>query len=61
MTQTVEIILCDHCKGSGQTSYDECVDYHKREYETIYETCYACKGSGRLKKITSVKFECLNK
>jgi DnaJ-class molecular chaperone len=57
MTKTVEIILCSTCKGSGQTSYEECVNYHKREYDTIYKTCYNCKGSGRLKHITTVEIE----
>jgi len=57
MAKTIEIILCRTCKGSGQTSYEECVDYHKREYDTIYKTCYNCKGSGRLKQISTVEIE----
>lgn len=54
---THEIILCPTCKGKGQTSYEECVDYHKREYDTHYQTCTHCNGSGRLKKITSITYE----
>jgi len=55
--ETKEIVLCPTCNGSGQTSYEECVDYHKRDYETIYETCKRCDGTGRLKKITVVTLE----
>jgi len=55
--ETREIVLCPSCKGSGQSSYEECVNYHKREYETIYETCKRCDGTGRLKKITIVTLE----
>lgn len=58
---THEIVLCDTCKGSGRTSYEECVDYHKRDYEIHYKTCERCDGSGRLKKITSVTYEKLTR
>ena len=45
-----EIIICSKCKGSGLNSWDVCVDYHKNDYETEYETCTMCKGTGRLFK-----------
>lgn len=55
--KTSEIILCQLCKGLGKTRHEECVDYHKREYDTIFKTCIACDGKGRLRKITVVTFE----
>lgn len=57
----VEIILCTTCKGTGVTQYNEMTDYHKREYNTHIEDCKHCNGTGRLKKITTVTFECFNK
>lgn len=57
MSVTTEVVLCGKCKGHGQTSHEECVDYHKREYDMVYKTCINCNGHGRLWKTTSVKFE----
>jgi|NOAtaT_6_FD_contig_91_709617_length_2473_multi_2_in_0_out_0_3 hypothetical protein len=57
VAKEVKIILCGTCKGTGKTSYEECVNYHKREYDTIFKTCYNCKGSGRLKETTTVEIE----
>ena len=55
--KTSEIILCASCKGTGKKSYETCVDYHKREYETVYETCIYCDGKGRLRQVTKVTLE----
>jgi DnaJ-class molecular chaperone len=58
--KTTEIILCVKCKGAGTISYEELIDYHKREYTTIEEVCNSCGGSGRMKKITEVTYEKFN-
>jgi len=53
----VEIVLCPDCKGKGEIHTDILIDYHKRDYDTKVETCKRCNGSGRLRKITEVKYE----
>jgi len=55
--KTKEVILCSKCNGKGKTSYDTCVDYHKREYDTIFEICNSCDGKGRLWKCVEVTYE----
>ena len=55
--KTLDIILCNHCKGSGRTSYEVCIDYHKRDYDTILETCKHCDGKGRLLKCTEITYK----
>lgn len=57
MWNDVKIEICKTCQGFGKTSYDELVDYHKRDYKTITEICRYCKGSGRMKTTTIVKTE----
>jgi DnaJ-class molecular chaperone len=61
MTTTTEVILCTTCNGKGVTSYDETVDYHKRESVTHVVDCKRCNGTGRLKKITTVTYEAYTK
>lgn len=55
--KTTEIVLCNSCKGLGKIGTEVCIDYHKREYETVYKTCIYCDGKGRLRKVTEVTFE----
>ena len=47
---TVEIILCNRCRGTGIIYHDDLVDYHKAIYHTTKIRCRECKGSGRLEK-----------
>ena len=54
---TIEVVLCSMCKGEGVICNDELVDYHKRDYVTHVLECKICKGSGRLKRITTVTYE----
>lgn len=44
---TQEIILCSSCEGSGILQWEECVDYHKGDYETHQKQCNNCNGTGR--------------
>ncbi len=53
----IEIIICERCKGKGTNKERELVDYHRGEYNTTYIKCTLCKGSGRLKKTTTVTIE----
>lgn len=55
--ESFEIVICPSCNGRGYKTYEECVDYHKREYETIKTVCDICDGSGRLNKIVRTTFE----
>lgn len=48
LIQEKKIKSCERCEGTGRTSREELVDYHKRDYETIREDCNACFGEGRL-------------
>lgn len=52
-----EIVLCPECKGHGERTWDELVNYHKREYDTHSAPCSNCDGKGRLLKVTTVKWE----
>ena len=51
------IVLCEKCEGSGYTHHSELTNYHKGEYDDWIDCCWACQGSGRLVKITTVKVE----
>lgn len=53
----IEIIICERCKGNGTNEERELVDYHHGIYNTTHVKCTSCKGSGRLKKTTTVKIE----
>lgn len=55
--KTSEIVLCTSCKGLGKIALEVCVDYHKRDYDTVYKDCIYCDNKGRLRKITEVTFE----
>jgi DnaJ-class molecular chaperone len=46
-TETIEI--CGRCNGYGYTTWEECVNPHKGDYEVHTETCKQCHGSGLLK------------
>lgn len=59
--KTSEIILCSPCKGRGEVSFEECVDYHKREYDTVWKKCINCDGYGRVRMITEITIEKLKK
>lgn len=48
MSRSNKVVLCDLCHGYGFQSKDECVDYHKREYETSRWPCRRCEGDGRM-------------
>lgn len=56
MSTSQDIELCHKCEGKGYTTYDECVDYHKREYETHFVKCHFCDGYGRVLKMTTIKY-----
>lgn len=45
-TRVVEV--CFSCGGLGFMSSDECVDYHRRDYLTVYRECARCNGTGLL-------------
>ncbi|MCK9574770.1 MAG: YuiA family protein [Candidatus Pacearchaeota archaeon] len=47
--ESIEIIICDACKGTGNTSVRVSVD----ESETV--SCSKCEGSGRLVKKITIK------
>jgi DnaJ-class molecular chaperone len=53
----VSIVLCKQCEGRGYLLVETLVDYHKRIYDTSKTPCINCKGAGRLKKTTTVKYE----
>ena len=57
MSKKREIIICPTCDGVGEISWDECTNHHKGEYDTHYETCTACAGTGRVVKTTEVTFK----
>lgn len=57
MNKEATLMLCDKCQGKGYRSWDECVNYHKREYDTHTETCHFCKGSGRRWQIVTTSYE----
>ncbi|WP_107495546.1 hypothetical protein [Thalassobius sp. I31.1] len=48
------IVLCDTCKGSGETR-----NRHPRE-GTSYSRCIRCNGSGRLYKTTHTVYNTLD-
>lgn len=48
LSRSNKVVLCDRCHGYGFQARDECVDYHKREYETSRWPCRHCEGDGRL-------------
>lgn len=54
---TVEIILCNYCRGSGIINEETMIDYHKSLYSSTKVKCRHCNGSGRLEKvaITEIK------
>lgn len=52
---TRKIINCFECDGHGTIYWDECIDYHRRDYATHIKKCSECGGSGRIVKVT--KFE----
>jgi hypothetical protein len=56
---TVEVVICinKNCNGKGYTLEEECVDYHKRDYEYIKRPCGYCAGTGRLYKRTVVEYQ----
>ena len=43
-----KIIICTKCDGSGVYKWDECIDYHKGNYETYEKPCDECNGTGRI-------------
>ena len=47
-----KVIICIKCHGTGSYTTEECVDYHKNDYETIRHTCKRCKGDGRMVELT---------
>lgn len=47
-TEQRHLESCEYCNGTGRKSRSELSDYHKREYDTIYEDCNICAGQGRL-------------
>jgi DnaJ-class molecular chaperone len=53
----IEIIICKNCDGKGTVENRDLVDYHKGIYDISHETCHICKGSGRMKKTTTVIIE----
>lgn len=58
VSQFKKIISCETCKGVGFTEKDELSCYHKREYTTIHNACYQCKGDGRLVETTTrIRFD----
>lgn len=46
------VIICNKCCGTGSYTTEECVDYHKDEYETTRHKCNMCKGDGRMVELT---------
>jgi hypothetical protein len=52
-----EVILCDACEGTGYTTTERCVDYHRRDYDTDYSVCRKCGGEGRLQATTTTVFK----
>lgn len=53
-----EIVVCNACHGTGRETREECVDYHRRDYETVdVGPCHLCEGSGRLSVTTTVETE----
>jgi DnaJ-class molecular chaperone len=53
----IEITICERCKGKGTNENRELIDYHRGEYNSTYMQCPLCKGSGRMKKTTTVTIE----
>lgn len=47
-TRSSRVEACTKCKGSGIYSYEDLVDYHRREYDTKHEKCDRCDGNGRM-------------
>lgn len=58
--ETHNIILCKTCKGTGNITWDECVNYHKREYETYSRVCERCDGKGRVIEIITTTYKKLD-
>ena len=54
---SIEIIVCTSCQGTGVTTWEVCVNYHKRDYDTHSKTCKGCNGTGLQKRITTVSHE----
>lgn len=52
----VTLVLCSKCEGMGYRSWDECVDHHRRDYETRSEECRFCEGSGRRWQTVSTRY-----
>lgn len=48
-----EYVPCIMCKGSGVKRFEKLVNYHKGYYDTWYENCIKCDGSGILIKVTT--------
>lgn len=42
------ISLCHRCGGTGFYTTEQCVDYHRNDYETTRHSCDICKGDGRM-------------
>jgi hypothetical protein len=57
MRTTHKIILCSVCEGKGVEQWDECVNYHKRDYITHSKNCKQCQGSGLCMEITAINLE----
>jgi DnaJ-class molecular chaperone len=53
----IEIIICEKCKGTGTVEVRELIDYHHGTYNITDKECSLCKGSGRMKKTTTVTIE----
>lgn len=45
-----EIVICNSCSGTGFSTREELVDYHKGDYESFTEKCERCAGDGRMIK-----------
>lgn len=52
---TIVIIICPKCEGSGFTILSELTDYHRREYSHKKEKCKVCDRSGRIVQETSTQ------
>lgn len=54
MSESHKIILCTTCHGKGVIEHEELTNYHKREYDSWFETCRTCEGNGRVVEITTI-------
>lgn len=55
-----DLVLCPNCKGLGRVGKEVCIDYHRRDYDTVYSECKRCDCTGRLYKTTKVTYRKMN-